>query len=72
MYEEAPTRIEGIIAAAERAAEELRVQAEERARERIAEADRAGEHRVRAAEDEARQILSEARAQTETMRNDAL
>ncbi len=58
-------QVAGIIAAAERAAEDLRERAEARAHERIAEADRAAEHRVQAAEDEAQEILQVARAQTE-------
>ncbi len=45
---ETPQRVQGIVDAAERAARELREQAEERAAERIAEADRAGANRVQA------------------------
>ena len=49
--------------AAERAAAELREQAEMRARERIAEADRAAENRVQAAEEEAEELIANARSQ---------
>jgi F0F1-type ATP synthase membrane subunit b/b' len=60
-------RVQGIVDAAERAAQQLRGQAEERAAERIAEADRAGANRVSAAEEEAEEILAQARAQAETI-----
>lgn len=55
-----PSRVARIVEAAERAAEEVRSEAEHRARERIAEADRACDLRVQAAEAEAREILEEA------------
>ncbi len=58
-------RLQAIVEAAEHSAEELRVQTEQRARERIAEADRAAEYRVHAAEEEAGEILAGARAQAE-------
>ncbi|MHB8235398.1 MAG: hypothetical protein ACYDHT_12165, partial [Solirubrobacteraceae bacterium] len=50
--ESAPGRVAGIVQAAERTADQLREQAEDRARERIAEADRAAANRARAAEEE--------------------
>ncbi len=53
-----PGRVASIVGAAERAALELREQAEARARERIAEADRAADNRVRAAEEEAEEMLA--------------
>ena len=69
---ETPQRVQGIVDAAERAARQLREQAEERATERIAEADRAGANRVQAAEAEAQEILAHARAQAEQTRNEAV
>ncbi len=54
-------RVGAIVEAAERAAEKLRRDAEQRARDRIAEADRAGDLRVGAAEDEALEIVDTAR-----------
>jgi vacuolar-type H+-ATPase subunit H len=59
----ASAKVARIVEAAERAAEELRRGAEQRARERIAEADRAAGLRVEAAEEEARDIVGEARRQ---------
>jgi hypothetical protein len=57
---QAPARVADIIAAAERAADELYAQAEQRMRERIAEGDRAADNRVQAAEAEALEILANA------------
>ena len=50
---QASARVADIVAAAERAADELYAQAEKRMRERIAEGDRAAHNRVEAAESEA-------------------
>ena len=63
-------QVAGIIEAAERAAQALREQAEQRARERIAEAERAADSRLQAAESDAQEIRrkAEARAQ-ETLRD---
>ena len=58
----ASARIAGILAAAERSADEIRETAEQRADARIAEADRAAELRVRAADDEAADVIAEAEA----------
>ena len=55
---QASARVADIVAAAERAADELYAQAEKRMRERIAEGDRAAENRVQAAEAEALEILA--------------
>ena len=57
---QASARVADIVAAAERAADELYAQAEKRMRERIAEGDRAAENRVQAAEAEALEILANA------------
>ena len=57
---QASARVADIVAAAERAADELYAQAEKRMRERIAEGDRAAENRVSAAEAEALEILANA------------
>src|SRR5271165_5402320 len=70
--EATPGHVADIVAAAERAAAELREQGEARARERIAEADRAAANRVQAAEEEAQEILHAARSQAESARNDTL
>ncbi|HMJ35791.1 MAG TPA: hypothetical protein VK501_17945 [Baekduia sp.] len=59
----ASAKVAAIVEAAERAAEDLRLKTEEKARERIAEADRAADLRVEAAESEAREILDTARRQ---------
>ena len=59
----ASARVADIVAAAERAADELYAQAEKRMRERIAEGDRAAENRVQAAENEALEILANAQEQ---------
>jgi vacuolar-type H+-ATPase subunit H len=64
-------RVADIVAAAERAAEELRATAERRALERIAEAERAAAMRVQAADDEALQVRSEARTEAEQLRDEA-
>ena len=57
----ASAKVAAIVEAAERAAEDLRIKTEEKARDRIAEADRAGALRVDAAEAEAREIVDAAR-----------
>ena len=57
---QASARVADIVAAAERAADELYAQAEKRMRERIAEGDRAAQNRVEAAEAEAFEILANA------------
>ncbi|HEV3000374.1 MAG TPA: hypothetical protein VGW75_06510 [Solirubrobacteraceae bacterium] len=57
---QASARVADIVAAAERAADELYAQAERRMRERIAEGERAAENRVQAAESEALEILASA------------
>jgi vacuolar-type H+-ATPase subunit H len=68
---QASNRVQGIIAAAEQAAQELRKHAEERAAERIAEADRAAINRVKAAEEEAGEILQKAQAEAEHLLREA-
>ena len=60
-----------ILAAAEQAAEELRVDAERRMRERIAEGDRAAANRVQAAEAEALEILAAAQEEADRLLADA-
>jgi cell division septum initiation protein DivIVA len=60
-----------IIAAAEQAAEELRLETEARARERIAEADRAAAARVEAAEAEAAELLADAQRQAAALHETA-
>ena len=60
-----------IIAAAEQAAEELRLETEARARERIAEADRAAAARVEAAEAEAAELLADAQRQAAVLHETA-
>jgi uncharacterized membrane protein YqiK len=54
-----------IVAAAEEAAESIRLRTESRMRDRIAEGERAAENRVRAAEEEAAEILKAARDEAE-------
>jgi hypothetical protein len=54
-----------IVAAAEQAAEQIRVRTEARMRDRIAEADRAADYRVRAAESEAFEIVKNALEEAE-------
>ena len=49
----AAERVASIVAAAEETAERMRLETEERVRDRIAEAQRAADNRVRAAEEEA-------------------
>ena len=56
----AARHVEQIVQAAERAAEELRAEAEVRAAERIAEAERAADLRIRAADEEADEVRAEA------------
>jgi hypothetical protein len=58
-------RVGTIVAAAEQAAEQIRVRTEGRVRDRIAEADRAADYRVRAAESEALEIVKNALEQAE-------
>ena len=60
---QASARVADIVAAAERAADQLYDQAEKRMRERIAEGDRAAANRVEAAENEALEILANAQEQ---------
>jgi hypothetical protein len=57
----ASAKVAAIVEAAERAAEDLRLKTEEKARQRIAEADRAADLRVEAAEAEARDLVDAAR-----------
>ena len=57
-----------IVAAAEHAAEELRLETEERMRSRIAEGERAAEYRVQAAEDEATEIITSAQEEAARLR----
>jgi cell division septum initiation protein DivIVA len=64
-------QVAGIIEAAERAAQALREQAEERARDRIAEADRAADHRLRAAEEDADAVRRKAEARAQEIMRDA-
>src|SRR4029450_12444448 len=64
-------QVAGIIEAAERAAQALRDQAEERARERIAEADRAADHRLRAAGEDADAVRRKAEARAQEIMRDA-
>jgi cell division septum initiation protein DivIVA len=63
----ASARVGEIIAAAEQAAEDLRLDAERRLRERVAEGDRAAANRVKAAEAEALEILAAAQEQADTV-----
>jgi len=67
----ASAKVAAIVEAAERAAEQLRLETEERVRARIAEADRAADLRVEAAEDEAREIVESARREAATQRAEA-
>ena len=53
------------MAAAENAAEDIRLRTEARMRDRIAEGERAAENRVRAADEEAAEIVREAREEAE-------
>lgn len=67
----APAHVAEILAAAEQAAEDLRIAAEQRMRERIAEADRAAANRVQAAEAEALEVLAAAQEQADLMLSEA-
>ncbi len=67
----ASRRIESILAAAEAAADQMRVDAERRSAERIAEATRAAENRVNAAEAEAQDILADAQRRAATLHSTA-
>jgi len=64
-------RVGEIVEAAEHAAENLRVLAEARVRERIAEAQRAADMRVAAAEQEAAEVLAEAEARSSELAESA-
>jgi F0F1-type ATP synthase membrane subunit b/b' len=64
-------KVAAIVEAAERAAEELRLQTEDRVRERIAEAERAAQLRVEAAEAEARELLDAARREAASLEAEA-
>ncbi len=68
---QASARVAEIVAAAERAADELYAQAEERMRERIAEGDRAANNRVEAAESEALEILANAQQEADRIVREA-
>ena len=57
---QASVRVQGILAAAEQAAEEMRLQAERRMQARIEEGSRAAEQRVQAAEAEALEVVAAA------------
>ena len=67
----ASARVASIVEAAERAAEELRGQTEQRARDRIAEAVRAADLRVEAAEAEAADLLATTRRTADTLTSEA-
>jgi hypothetical protein len=67
----ASAKVAAIVEAAERAAEDLRLKTEEKARERIAEADRAADLRVEAAEAEARELVDGARRQAAAVEAEA-
>jgi uncharacterized protein (DUF885 family) len=67
----ASAKVAAIVEAAERAAEDLRLKTEDKARSRIAEADRAADLRVEAAEAEAREILDAARRQAAAVEAEA-
>jgi F0F1-type ATP synthase membrane subunit b/b' len=67
----ATSRVGEIVEAAERAAEDLRAQAEARMRDRIAEGDRAAANRVEAAEAEALEMLANAQEEAEKIRDAA-
>jgi cell division septum initiation protein DivIVA len=68
---QASARVADIVAAAERAADELYAQAEKRMRERISEGERAAENRVQAAESEALEILANAQEQADRIVREA-
>jgi cell division septum initiation protein DivIVA len=63
--QDASARVAEIIEAAERAADQLLDQAEERMRARIAEGERAADNRVQAAEAEALEVLAAAQEQAD-------
>jgi hypothetical protein len=67
----ASAKVAAIVEAAERAAEDLRLKTEQRARDRIAEADRAADLRVEAAEAEARDLLAAARRDAAVLTTEA-
>jgi hypothetical protein len=67
----ASAKVAAIVEAAERAADDLRLKTEDRARERIAEADRAADLRVEAAEAEARELVDAARRQAAALQAEA-
>ncbi|MGI8730421.1 MAG: hypothetical protein ACR2LK_10600 [Solirubrobacteraceae bacterium] len=64
-------RVSEIVAAAEQAAADLRIDTERRAAERIAEADRAAAMRAQAADDEATELRDEAIQQAQETRDQA-
>jgi cell division septum initiation protein DivIVA len=64
-------QVAAIVAAAEAAAEKLRVESELRMHARIAEGERAAENRVEAAEAEARDIVQWAREEAARLRDEA-
>ncbi len=68
---QASARVADIVAAAERAADELYAQAETRMRERIQEGERAADNRVQAAENEALEILANAQQQADRIVREA-
>lgn len=63
-------QVAAIVAAAEKAGERMRQQAEEQMKERIAEGIRAGENQVQAAEAEAEEIIALARTEADRLRED--
>jgi vacuolar-type H+-ATPase subunit H len=67
----AADRVEGIIGAAEQAAERIRLETEERVRERIAEGERAAQNRIDAAEEEAAEIVRWAQEEAARVREAA-
>lgn len=67
----ASARVAEIVEAAERAADQLRAQGEQRMLERIAEGDRAADNRVKAAEAEALEVLSAAQDEADRLRESA-
>ena len=66
----AAERVAAIVAAAEETAERLRLETEERARDRIAEAQRAADNRVRAAEEEAADAVRLAQTEATRLRSE--
>jgi hypothetical protein len=67
----ASAKVAAIVEAAERAAEDLRLKTEEKARARIAEADRAADLRVEAGEAEARELVDAARREAAAVEAEA-